>query len=108
MTHIAVQSENVIRNLEIDGRKKVSDPFSPPPLSCLDLMSTQKGIQDSGDWDGAGDRYVLSLPANQSHEERIAAAWGVSHLVTLCSAGLYYSWYFATSLNKLQKYISGG
>ncbi|KAF7247605.1 Calcium/calmodulin-dependent 3',5'-cyclic nucleotide phosphodiesterase 1C [Varanus komodoensis] len=32
------------------------------------------GIQDPGDRDGAGYRYVLSLPANQSHEERTAAA----------------------------------
>lgn len=52
----------------------------------------QKGIQSSSDWDGVGHRYVLSLPANQSHEECFAAARRVSHFTTLCSEGLHFSW----------------
>lgn len=55
----------------------------------------QKGIQGSSDWDGVGHRYVLSLPANQSHEECFAAARRVSHFTTLCTEGLHFSWCFA-------------
>ena len=55
----------------------------------------QKGIQSSSGWDGVGHRYVLSLPANQSHEECFAAARRVSHFTTLCSEGLHFSWCFA-------------
>lgn len=55
----------------------------------------QKGIQSSSDWDGVGHRYVLSLPANQSHEECFAAARRVSHFTALCSEGLHFSWCFA-------------
>ena len=55
----------------------------------------QKGIQSSSDWDGVGHWYVLSLPANQSHEECFAAARRVSHFTTPCSEGLRFSWCFA-------------